>query len=136
MKTQSSTIPETIEIQRYFGKLQVYLRRNIETIDVAGEEAKETRKEFAFDEVSFDEVSFMIDDVAKVSTAKASVTDEKSLMAFAEKNFDEIFASLEKAEYGKTVEVVNKYLERKWLKQSEVDAYVGSGLILAKDVKK
>lgn len=131
MKTQASSIPETIEIQRYFGKLQVYLRRNIETIDVAGEEAKETRKEFAFDEVSF-----MIDDVAKVSTAKASVTDEKSLMAFAEKNFDEIFASLEKTEYGKTVEVVNKYLERKWLKQSEVDAYVGSGLILAKDVKK
>ena len=131
MKTQSSTIPETIEIQRYFGKLQVYLRRNIETIDVAGEEAKETRKEFAFDEVSF-----MIDDVAKVSTAKTSVTDEKSLMAFAEKNFDEIFAGLEKAEYNKTVEAVNKYLERKWLKQSEVDAYIGSGLISAKDVKK
>ena len=131
MKTQASSIPETIEIQRYFGKLQVYLRRNIEQIDVTNEEAKETRKEFAFDEVSF-----MIDDVAKVSTAKASVTDEKSLMAFAEKNFDEIFAGLEKAEYNKTVEVVNKYLERKWLKQSEVDAYVGSGLILAKDVKK
>lgn len=131
MKTQSSTIPKQIEIQTYFGKLQVYLRRNIETIDVAGEEAKETRKEFAFDEVSF-----MIDDVAKVSTAKADVKDEKSLVAFVEKNFDEIFASLEKAEYNKTVEVVNKYLERKWLKQSEVDAYVGSGLILAKDVKK
>ena len=78
----------------------------------------------------------MIDDVAKVSTAKADVRDEKSLMAFADKNFDEIFAGLEKAEYNKTVEVVNKYLERKWLKQSEVDAYVGSGLILAKDVKK
>lgn len=131
MKIQSSSIPETIELQRYFGKLQVYLRRSIETVDVADEELKEKRKEFVFDEVSF-----MIDDVAKVSTAKASVTDEKSLMAFAEKNFDEIFASLEKAEYGKTVEVVNKYLERKWLKQSEVDAYVGSGLILAKDVKK
>lgn len=131
MKTQASSIPETIEIQRYFDKLQVYLRRNIEQIDVTNEEAKETRKEFAFDEVSF-----MIDDVAKVSTAKTSVTDEKSLMAFVGKNFDEIFAGLEKAEYNKTVEVVNKYLERKWLKQSEVDAYVGSGLILAKDVKK
>jgi hypothetical protein len=131
VKTQASSIPETIEIQRYFDKLQVYLRRNIEQIDVTNEEAKETRKEFAFDEVSF-----MIDDVAKVSTAKTSVTDEKSLMAFVGKNFDEIFAGLEKAEYNKTVEVVNKYLERKWLKQSEVDAYVGSGLILAKDVKK
>ena len=131
MKTQASSIPDAIELQRYHGKLQVYLRRNIETIGVAGEEAKEMRKEFAFDEVSF-----MIDDVAKVSTAKADVRDEKSLMAFTEKNFDEIFASLEKAEYNKTVEVVNKYLERKWLKQSEVDAYVGSGLILAKDVKK
>jgi len=78
----------------------------------------------------------MIDDVARVSTAKASVKDEKSLKEFAEKNFDEIIASLEKSEYNKTVEVVNKYLERKWLKQSEVDAYIGSGLILAKDVKK
>jgi hypothetical protein len=131
VKTQASTIPDAIEIQRYFDKLQVYLRRNIEQIDVTNEEAKETRKEFAFDEVSF-----MIDDVAKVSTAKADVRDEKSFMAFVGKNFDEIFAGLEKAEYGKTVEVVNKYLERKWLKQSEVDAYVGSGLILAKDVKK
>ena len=131
MKTQSSTIPETIEIQRYFGKLQVYLRRNIEQIDVTNEEAKETRKEFAFDEVSF-----MIDDVAKVSTAKADVRDEKSLMAFADKNFNEIFASLEKAEYNKTVEVVNKYLERKWLKQSEVDAYVSLGLIESADAKR
>lgn len=131
MKTQSSTIPKQIEIQTYFGKMQVYLRRNIETVDVADEELKEKRKEFVFDEVSF-----MIDDTAKVSTAKASVKDEKSLKEFAEKNFDEIFASLEKAEYNKTVEVVNKYLERKWLKQSEVDAYIGSGLISAKDVKK
>ena len=131
MKTQSSTIPETIEIQRYFGKLQVYLRRNIETIDVAGEEAKETRKEFAFDEVSF-----MIDDVAKVSTAKADVRDEKSLVAFVEKHFDEIFDFLAKSEYEQTLTTIDKYLARKWLKQSEVDAYVGSGLILAKDVKK
>lgn len=131
MKIQSSSIPETIELQRYFGKLQVYLRRNIEQIDVTNEEAKETRKEFAFDEVSF-----MIDDVAKVSTAKADVRDEKSLMAFADKNFNEIFAGLEKAEYNKTVEVVNKYLERKWLKQSEVDAYVSSGLIESADAKR
>jgi len=131
VKTQSSTIPKQIEIQTYFGKMQVYLRRNIETVDVADEELKEKRKEFAFDEVSF-----MIDDTAKVSTAKADVKDEKSLVAFVEKNFDEIFASLEKAEYNKTVEVVNKYLERKWLKQSEVDAHVSSGLIKSSDVKK
>ena len=131
MKTQSSTIPETIEIQRYFGKLQVYLRRSIEQIDVTDEETKEKSKVH-----TFEQVSFMIDDISKLTTAKADVRDEKSLMAFAGKNFNEIFASLEKAEYNKTVEVVNKYLERKWLKQSEVDAYVGSGLILAKDVKK
>jgi hypothetical protein len=131
MKTQSSTIPKAIEIQTYFGKLQVYLRRNIETIDVVSEETKEKSKAYAFDEVSF-----MVDDISKVSTAKADIKDEKSLMAFAEKNFDEIFASLEKTEYSKTVEVINKYLERKWLKQSEVDAYVSSGIIKSSDVKK
>ena len=131
MKTQASTMPETIEIQRYFGKLQVYLRRNIETIDVAGEEAKETRKEFAFDEVSF-----MIDDVAKVSTAKADVRDEKSFMAFVEKNFDEIFDFLAKSEYEQTLATIDKYLERKWLKQSDIDGYVASGLIKSADAKR
>ena len=131
MKTQASSIPETIDIQEYFGKLLAYLRRNIETINVVDEELKEKRKEF-----KFDEVSFMADNVSKLTTAKADIRDEKSLVAFVEKNFDEIFASLEKAEYNKTVEVVNKYLERKWLKQSEVDAYVSSGLIKSSDVKK
>jgi len=131
VKTQASTIPETIEIQRYFGKLQVYLRRNIETIGVAGEEAKEMRKEFAFDEVSF-----MIDDVAKVSTAKADIRDEKSLVAFVKKNFDEIFDFLAKSEYEQTLATIDKYLERKWLKQSDVDAYVASGIIKSADAKR
>lgn len=131
MKTQASSIPETIEIQRYFDKLQVYLRRNIEQIDVTNEEAKETRKEFAFDEVSF-----MIDDAAKVSTAKADVRDEKSLREFVEKHFDEIFDYLSNSEYEQTLAQIDKYLERKWLKQSDVDAYVSSGLIKAKDSKR
>jgi len=131
MKTQASTIPDAIELQRYFGSLQVYLRRSIEQIDVTDEETKEKRKEF-----KFDEVSFVMDDIAKVSTAKADIRDEKSLVAFVEKNFDEIFASLEKAEYNKTVEAVNKYLERKWLKQSDVDSYVATGIIKSSDVKK
>lgn len=130
MKTQASSIPETIEIQRYFGKLQVYLRRSIEQIDVIDENGDKSKA------YQFEQVSFMADNVSKLTTAKADIRDEKSLMAFAEKNFDEIFASLEKAEYNKTVEAVNKYLERKWLKQSEVDAYVSSGLIKSSDVKK
>lgn len=130
MKTQASSIPETIEIQRYFGKLQVYLRRSIEQIDVIDENGDKSKA------YQFEQVSFMADNVSKLTTAKADIRDEKSLVAFVEKNFDEIFASLEKAEYNKTVEAVNKYLERKWLKQSEVDAYVSSGLIKSSDVKK
>lgn len=130
MKTQASSIPETIEIQRYFGKLQVYLRRSIEQIDVIDENGDKSKA------YQFEQVSFMADNVSKLTTAKADIRDEKSLVAFVEKNFDEIFASLEKSEYNKTVEAVNKYLERKWLKQSEVDAYVSSGLIKSSDVKK
>jgi len=130
VKTQASSIPETIEIQRYFNKLQVYLRRSIEQIDVIDENGDKSKA------YQFEQVSFMADNVSKLTTAKADVKDEKSLKEFAEKNFDEIFASLEKAEYNKTVEAVNKYLERKWLKQSEVDAYVSSGLIKSSDVKK
>ena len=131
MKTQASTIPDAIELQRYHGKLQVYLRRSIEQIDVTDEETKDKSKAYVFEQVSF-----MADDISKLTTAKADIRDEKSLVAFIEKNFDEIFDFLSKSEYEQTLATIDKYLERKWLKQSDVDSYVAAGIIKSSDVKK
>lgn len=139
MKTQSSTIPETIDVQEYFGKTQAYLRRNITETSVIHED--ETTIEYAYDEVCIE-----IEDDTEDFYLPADYSDpdekyeEELIKDYLEdwlaENFDELFELLEADEHTKTVTDVKTYINRQWLKREEVNpGYVDAGILKPEDLQ-
>jgi len=139
VKTQASSIPETIDIQEYFGKLVAYLRRNITETAVIHED--ETVIEYAYDEVCTEleddtEDFYLPADKSDPEESYDEVYITDYLEDWVAENFDELFELLEADEHEKTVTDVKTYINRQWLKREEVNpGYVNSGVLTPEDVE-
>jgi hypothetical protein len=115
MKAQALKQPDNIKIEETKNGRYVRLRKNVETKTVTEEGSEKSATVYEYDEVVF------------------KLDDSKLDDSYVSKNFDSLFSTYKQKEYDNKIEKIKWYLDKGWLKESEMDYYESAGIINSKD---
>jgi hypothetical protein len=115
MKAQALKQLDNIKIEETKNGRYVRLRKNVETKTVTEEGSEKSATVYEYDEVVF------------------KLDDSKLDDSYVSKNFDSLFSTYKQKEYDNKIEKIKWYLDKGWLKESEMDYYESAGIINSKD---